>query len=200
MNSPAAGPEADTNPWKDSNDTQAAVDDTTAQSDTRISSLAVEDTNSIWSSSKATEATRESSSGPSSPVKHGLLDDLDPYSPVPSTSAAAAASTSHVSVSQPQVDDKTAAPSLISRSGTPSLSFAPISALFRRTPSSSTPPPDERPKQQPQNQDDPPFDFNRFLEQMRSRSAEPIAKYLRRSIGHIIALLKAVSEKCPIAS
>jgi len=34
-----------------------------------------------------------------------------------------------------------------------------------------------------QQTEDLPFDFNRFLEQMRSRSAEPIAKYLRRQAG-----------------
>lgn len=42
----------------------------------------------------------------------------------------------------------------------------------------------ERPKptRKPSREPEPPFDFNKFLEQMRQKSADPIAKYLKRCV------------------
>ncbi|GAA5954727.1 hypothetical protein JCM21900_005134 [Sporobolomyces salmonicolor] len=44
----------------------------------------------------------------------------------------------------------------------------------------------------PQKKDEPVFDFNKFLEQMRTRSADPIAKYLR-------SFLKEFSRRPPVS-
>ncbi|GAA5860529.1 hypothetical protein JCM1840_000287 [Sporobolomyces johnsonii] len=44
----------------------------------------------------------------------------------------------------------------------------------------------------PQKKDEPAFDFNKFLEQMRTRSADPIAKYLR-------SFLKEFSRRPPVS-
>ncbi|KAH7098250.1 hypothetical protein BKA62DRAFT_622949 [Auriculariales sp. MPI-PUGE-AT-0066] len=79
-----------------------------------------------------------------------------------------------------------------------SLSFPVLSAItktFARatTPRAQSPPPPASPSPQPQQlaQDqtkqaakEVPFDFQRFLEQMKMRSAEPVAKYLRSFLSN----------------
>ena len=91
--------------------------------------------------------------------------------------------------------------SLSAPSMAPALSFSSIANAFRRAPSTAATPAvsrPETPKQQHQidrqpseaysekagqaadEEPDVPFDFAKFLEQLRTKPADPIAKYLRR--------------------
>jgi hypothetical protein len=82
----------------------------------------------------------------------------------------------------------------------PSLSFSSITNVFKRGTPSATPPRSSSPEASTSKEvhdekalgkaaeigrtgtspaDEAPFDFNRFMDQMRSKQADPIAKYLR---------------------
>lgn len=87
---------------------------------------------------------------------------------------------------------------------TSSISFPFVASIARTLARATTPTPRDRAPQPAQEQQhdhqqqqdqqtdqtsrqppkDAPFDFQRFLEQMKMRSAEPVAKYLRRSAPH----------------
>ncbi|PCH36296.1 hypothetical protein WOLCODRAFT_140322 [Wolfiporia cocos MD-104 SS10] len=53
----------------------------------------------------------------------------------------------------------------------------------------------ERDRRKPGERDNPPFDFQRFLEQMKQRSAEPVAKYLRSFLSNFAKRTFTVADQ-----
>ncbi|TDL26743.1 hypothetical protein BD410DRAFT_532816 [Rickenella mellea] len=169
------------------------------------------DARMAWHDQWAKDHPASPPSSPPSPIPdHGQTDKVLPQTPSPPTSASISAFPSLASFvarsfTLPKQRPKSMDSPATMLSPTSITSFAtqqqqtkassePGSADDRQ----DTPPPPANSSKDKENDKPPPFDFQKFLEQMKLKSAEPVAKYLRSFLSNFAKRTFTVNDQVRI--